>query len=68
MQAIPDDLAQALEEWHTAYRRLAVQPCSSLRRKLVRLSAQVLFHPYWQTGQRTPARSALYVAQRGARS
>ncbi|POX55327.1 hypothetical protein C3489_11105 [Streptomyces sp. Ru71] len=66
MGPIPDDLHQALEEWHTTYRRLAVQPRTALRRRLIQLSAEVLFHPHW-AGERTPAASALYAAGRGAR-
>ncbi|MFF7751799.1 hypothetical protein ACFZCP_21670 [Streptomyces sp. NPDC007971] len=61
MRPIPDDLADALQDWHATYRRLAVQPCTVLRRRLVRLSAQVLFHPYWESGRRTVARSVLHA-------
>ncbi|ANP51559.1 hypothetical protein J2Z21_009061 [Streptomyces griseochromogenes] len=68
MRPIPDDLTQALEEWHTTYRRLAAEPRTALRRRLIRLSAQVLFHPYWDGGRRTAARSSLYTAWQERRS
>lgn len=65
MRPIPDDLALALEEWHTTYRQLAAQPRTVLRRRLIRLSAQVLFHPYWGSGRRTAARSILHTRPGG---
>jgi hypothetical protein len=49
MSLIPNDLARAQEEWHTAYRQLAERPHTALRRRLLHLSAQVMFHPYWQS-------------------
>ncbi|MFF8402585.1 hypothetical protein ACF1AB_36325 [Streptomyces sp. NPDC014846] len=67
MRPIPDDLAHAQEEWHATYRQLAVHPRTALRRRLIRLSSQVLFHPYWQ-GRGTAARSALSVPGPGGRS
>ncbi|MGW4569471.1 hypothetical protein ACWEN3_46600 [Streptomyces sp. NPDC004561] len=67
MRRIPDDLALAQEEWHVTYRRLAACPGAALRRRLIHLSSQVLFHPYWQ-GQGTAARAALFVSPRGGRS
>ena len=67
MRPIPSDLAQTLEEWHATYRRLAAQPRSPLRRKLIRLSCKVLFHPHWENGRTTAARSALYATGRGGR-
>ncbi|MFF9768456.1 hypothetical protein ACF1GT_17900 [Streptomyces sp. NPDC014636] len=63
MSAIPDDLARAQREWQATYRRLAAQPRTALRRRLIRLSSQVLFHPYWQ-GRRTGAWPALQSAGR----
>lgn len=66
MRPIPDDLARAVEEWHTTYRRLAAHPATTLRRRLIELSGEVLSHPHW-AGQRTPAASALYAAGHGAR-
>lgn len=68
MRQIPDDLARALEEWHTTYRRLAAQPRTGLRRRLIRLSAEVLFHPYWGSGQCTAARSILHTTPPEGRS
>ncbi|WP_079175313.1 hypothetical protein [Streptomyces malaysiense] len=60
MRPIPDDLTRAHEEWHATYRQLAAHPRAELRRRLPRLSAQVLFHPYWR-GQRARARAALHA-------
>lgn len=65
MRPIPDDLARAVDEWHATYRRLAAQPRTVLRRRLVQLSGEVLFHPYWH-GRRTPAAYALYSARHWA--
>ncbi|MFB7510424.1 hypothetical protein [Streptomyces broussonetiae] len=67
MRQIPDDLARAQEEWHAVYLRLAARPGTALRRRLTRLSSQVLFHPYWQ-GRRTAARAALFAPRWGGRS
>ncbi|MFF9212905.1 MULTISPECIES: hypothetical protein [unclassified Streptomyces] len=61
MRPIPDDLAHAVDEWHATYRQLAAQPRTVLRRRLLQLSGEVLFHPHWH-GQRTPAASVLYSA------
>ncbi|MEV0982525.1 hypothetical protein [Streptomyces sp. NPDC049915] len=66
MRPIPDDLARAVDEWHATYRQLAAQPRTVLRRRLVKLSGEVLFHPQWH-GQRTPAASALYAGGHRAR-
>ncbi|GGY12787.1 hypothetical protein [Streptomyces djakartensis] len=68
MRPIPHDLAQALEEWHTTYRQLAMQPRTELRRRLIQLSISVVFHPHWQNGNRTAAWAALHTAGRGGRS
>ncbi|MEH0548914.1 hypothetical protein ACWGH3_01945 [Streptomyces sp. NPDC054884] len=65
MRPIPADLAEALEDWHTTYRRLAAQPCSALRRRLIRLSCEVLSHPYWGGGRSAAARAAFFTAGRG---
>ncbi|MFG3032976.1 hypothetical protein ACGFZJ_31230 [Streptomyces sp. NPDC048253] len=57
MRPFPDDLVQAQQEWNATYRQLAARPGrTELRRRLRRLSAQVLYHPYWQ--QRRPSPSA----------
>ncbi|MEV0976531.1 hypothetical protein [Streptomyces sp. NPDC049915] len=66
MRPIPDDLARAVDEWYATYRQLAAQPRTVLRRRLVQLSGEVLFHPHWH-GERTPAASALYTARHRAR-
>ncbi|MEU1402575.1 hypothetical protein ABZ471_09430 [Streptomyces sp. NPDC005728] len=66
MRPIPDDLAQAQEEWHAAYRQLAACPRTALRRRLIRLSSEVLFHPYWQ-GRGMTARAALFAPTQGGR-
>ncbi|GEB62099.1 hypothetical protein [Streptomyces gardneri] len=46
----PDDLVTAQRSWTAAYEELA-QPgttrTTTLRRRLLRLSTQVYFHPYW---------------------
>ncbi|MFF7972105.1 hypothetical protein [Streptomyces sp. NPDC007905] len=67
MRAIPHDLAHVQEEWHATYRQLAARQRTALRRRLIRLSSQALFHPYWQ-GHATTARAALFAARRGGRS
>ncbi len=68
MRRIPDDLIQAQEEWHAAYRQLAARPRTALRRRLIHLSSEVLFHPFWQ-GHESVARAALFVPpRRGGRS
>ncbi|WP_433855177.1 hypothetical protein [Streptomyces kronopolitis] len=52
----PTDLVQAQIACHRAYRALAADPRGSSttwRRRLLHLSARVLFHPYWaETGGR----------------
>ncbi|MDO0936489.1 hypothetical protein QQY66_34080 [Streptomyces sp. DG2A-72] len=68
MRPIPDELAQTLGEWHTTYRQLSAHPRTVLRRKLIRLSTAVLFHPHWESSQRTAARSALHTTGWGGRS
>ncbi|MFF2519382.1 hypothetical protein [Streptomyces sp. NPDC058086] len=69
MRRIPDDLAQALEAWHTTYRQLAEQPRTPLRRRLIQLSITVMSHPHWQDGKRNAAWSALHAnGQRGRSS
>jgi hypothetical protein len=60
MRPTPEDLAHAQEEWHATYRQLAGHQRTVLRRRLIRLSSQVMFHPYWQ-GRQTAARAALFA-------
>ncbi|MFF9908962.1 hypothetical protein [Streptomyces sp. NPDC013457] len=46
----PDDLVAAQRSWVHTYEALAqpdVRRTTALRRRLVRLSADVYFHPYW---------------------
>ncbi|QOV37198.1 hypothetical protein IM697_01655 [Streptomyces ferrugineus] len=70
MRSFPDDLVQAQQEWSATYHRLAGGPGrTELRRRLYRLSTEVLFHPYWREGGRTPAAWAELRKQgRGGRS
>ncbi|MFE6031473.1 hypothetical protein [Streptomyces niveus] len=56
---IPDDLVAAQRAWDRAYRALA-EPTrrggtTVLRRRLIRLSAQIWWHPYWSTPASGPA-------------
>lgn len=47
---IPDDLFRAQQEWHATYRALAEPGQHSttlLRRRLLRLSTRIWWHPYW---------------------
>ncbi|MFS4096618.1 hypothetical protein [Streptomyces sp. AF1A] len=64
MRSIPADLAHTQQEWQATYRQLAAAPGTALRRRLIRLSSQVLFHPHWQ-GDGTAARAALFASGRG---
>ncbi|MFD8643942.1 hypothetical protein ACFV14_27010 [Streptomyces zaomyceticus] len=46
----PDDLVTAQRSWTAAYEELARPHAASptvLRRRLLRLSTQMYFHPYW---------------------
>jgi hypothetical protein len=62
MSPIPDDLARAQQEWRATYQQLAVRPRTDLRQRLIRLSGEVLFHPYWQ-GRRSAGWAALHDAR-----
>jgi hypothetical protein len=62
MSAIPGDLARAQEEWWATYGRLATQPHTAVRRQLIHLSSEVLFHPHWQ-GRWSAAWAALHGAR-----
>ncbi|WP_435642471.1 hypothetical protein ACR9VJ_02880 [Streptomyces sp. H49] len=62
MRPIADDLTRPREEWHSTYRQLAVCPRLEPRRHLIRLSVQVLFHPYWR-GRPSQAWAALHGAR-----
>ncbi|MEU4266179.1 hypothetical protein ACYCCF_30000 [Streptomyces argenteolus] len=55
----PDDLVQAQQAWHAAYRQLAAprpRHTTALRRRLLVLSVRMQWHPFWSTpGGRNPA-------------
>ncbi|MEV0012949.1 hypothetical protein [Streptomyces sp. NPDC047973] len=55
----PDDLVRAQREWHNTYRALALprpRRTTELRRRLLALSVQIHWHPFWSTPPgRTPA-------------
>lgn len=59
----PDDLVQTQAAWNTTYDALAAprpRDTSALRRRLLLLSAQLWWHPYWATAPSLPrARSEL---------
>jgi hypothetical protein len=56
MRPFPADLARAQQEWSATYQQLAERPGrTELRRRLYRLSAQLLFHPYRQQRRPSPA-------------
>ncbi|MYX48606.1 hypothetical protein [Streptomyces sp. SID8385] len=58
----PDDLVQTQAAWNTTYDALAPRPrdTTALRRRLLLLSAQLWWHPYWATAPSLPrARSEL---------
>ncbi|MER6565521.1 hypothetical protein ABT288_04875 [Streptomyces sp. NPDC001093] len=67
MRPIPDDLARAQAEWHATYRQLAARPRTALRRRLIHLSSEVLFHPYWH-GRRSAGWAALHAGERTGRN
>ncbi|WP_230193490.1 hypothetical protein [Streptomyces coriariae] len=51
--SFPDDLVQAQQAWDAIYRALAApRPCNVtvLRRRLLRLSVHLWWHPYWTQG------------------
>ncbi|MFJ2854333.1 hypothetical protein [Streptomyces rubiginosohelvolus] len=48
----PADLIDAQREWHAAYRALAAprpRHATELRRRLLLLSVQIEWHPWWST-------------------
>lgn len=55
----PHDLVQAQRDWNRTYAALAApQPLctTALRRRLLRLSSRIFWHPFWSTGPgRSPA-------------
>jgi hypothetical protein len=54
----PDDLVHAQRDWYRAYKELAESPhpqTALLRRRLLRLSAQIAGHPFWDNAPGGPA-------------
>jgi hypothetical protein len=50
--AFPDDLVQAQRDWDATYEALAAprqHGTTALRRRLLRLSARIWWHPFWTT-------------------
>ncbi|MFI1394298.1 hypothetical protein [Streptomyces sp. NPDC020681] len=47
----PDDLLAAQHEWNRTYAELADRPVdyTALRRRLLRLSGRIFWHPFWST-------------------
>ncbi|MFZ4277913.1 hypothetical protein ACOZFM_34990 [Streptomyces arboris] len=48
----PDDLIHAQQQWHDTYRALAAprpRRTTELRRRLLRLSVRIHWHPFWST-------------------
>ncbi|MFG3532693.1 hypothetical protein ACGF8B_39175 [Streptomyces sp. NPDC047917] len=73
----PDDLVRAQRDWLATYRQLAEprpRHTTALRRRLLDLSAYLLWHPFWSTLPGTPAarvelrRLAHRQEQRGTRA
>ncbi|WP_328535311.1 hypothetical protein [Streptomyces sp. NBC_00344] len=64
----PDDLVAAQRDWIRTYEALAApRPCdvTGLRRRLLRLSAQILTHPFWHvSGGRAADRVELHRVAR----
>ena len=71
--AYPEDLIAAQSAWERTYRSLADpvhrERTTVLRRRLLELSVQVWWHPYWGvagTGQRVALRTAARELEAGA--
>ncbi|MER5463021.1 hypothetical protein ABT010_20505 [Streptomyces sp. NPDC002668] len=49
--SFPSDLVQAQRDWNRAYAELAEGqgPYTELRRRLLRLSSALFWHPFWDT-------------------
>lgn len=59
--AFPSDLVQAQRDWNRTYAQLAegAPDGTTLRRRLLRLSVRLLWHPFWETERgRSPAARA----------
>ncbi|MER5194083.1 hypothetical protein ACWD3J_38870 [Streptomyces sp. NPDC002755] len=58
----PDDLLQTQHAWNATYRALAApRPCNvtALRRRLLRLSVRLWWHPYWTRAEVPAGREEL---------
>ncbi|MET9507726.1 hypothetical protein ABZX62_04465 [Streptomyces flavidovirens] len=71
--AFPEDLIAAQSAWERTYRSLAApvhrERTTVLRRRLLELSVQVRWRPYWRearTGQRVALRTAVRELEAGA--
>lgn len=54
----PDDLVQTQAAWNATYNALAEphrRDTTTLRRRLLRLSVRLWWHPYWNTARSAPA-------------
>ncbi|MFD8212535.1 hypothetical protein ACFV2U_02055 [Streptomyces sp. NPDC059697] len=54
----PDDLVQMQHAWNAAYEALAAPrpgDITALRRRLLRLSVRLWWHPYWKSVTSAPA-------------
>jgi len=55
----PDDLVQTQHAWNATYETLAAprppRDVTALRRRLLRLSVRLWWHPYWTTVPSVPA-------------
>lgn len=64
----PDDLVRAQQDLMRTYAALAAPEsahCTALRRRLLRLSGAVFWHPYWST---RPGRAGLPELRERART
>ncbi|MFC9623299.1 hypothetical protein ACFTXM_25975 [Streptomyces sp. NPDC056930] len=68
----PDDLVQTQHAWNATYAALAAprpRDTTALRRRLLRLSVRLWWHPYWETVPSVPTgRSALRQLARTRRA
>ncbi|MER5966796.1 hypothetical protein [Streptomyces sp. NPDC002057] len=69
----PDDLVRAQAAWTRTYEDLArphtpgTAGVTALRRRLIRLSAAVYYHPYWAQSRPASGRPELVLQARAAR-
>ncbi|MCA1221929.1 hypothetical protein [Streptomyces sp. 8L] len=67
----PDDLVQTQAAWNATYDALAAprpRDTTVLRRRLLRLSVRLWWHPYWQTAPAVPVLAARCELRRLARA